>query len=115
VRCKKHQTYISLHQSKKSRVAENSSSTGHCINFRATSILDITSEYTDCLVKEATEIHLNKNNVNRDCGFIMSQAWSPITNRLMTVKAEQVSESAHQPSCLTTSYNLQVYHNAGGL
>jgi hypothetical protein len=37
----------------------------------------------DCLVKEAIEIYLNKNNFNRDSGFILSQAWSPITNTLM--------------------------------
>jgi hypothetical protein len=43
--------------------------------------------YVDRLVKEAIEIHLNKNNINRDCGFIISQAWSPITNMLMKVKA----------------------------
>jgi hypothetical protein len=37
----------------------------------------------DCLVKEAIEIHLNKNNFNRDGGFILSRAWPPITNTLM--------------------------------
>ena len=37
----------------------------------------------DHLAKEATEIHLNKNTFNRDGGFILSQAWSPITNTLM--------------------------------
>lgn len=67
LRSKKHQTYISLHQPQKSRVAENSSSTSHCIDFRDTWILDITWEYTDRLVQETIEIHLNKNNVNRDC------------------------------------------------
>jgi hypothetical protein len=67
-------------------VADNSSSTSQCIDFRGTSILDITGGYVDCLVK-AIEIHLNKNNVNRDRGFIMSQAWSPITNMLMKIKA----------------------------
>jgi hypothetical protein len=39
------------------------------------------------LVKEAIEIHLNNNNFNRDGVFILSQAWSPITNILMKVKA----------------------------
>jgi len=46
----------------------------------------MTSGYTDCLVREATEIHLHKNNFNRDCGFMMCQAWSPITNMLMKAK-----------------------------
>ena len=73
-----------MHQPEKSTVAENSSCTGYCINFRGTSILDTTG-YMDCLVKEAIEINLNKNNT--DCGFIMSQACSTITNMLMKVKA----------------------------
>jgi hypothetical protein len=37
----------------------------------------------DCLVKEAIEIYLNKSNFNRDGCFILSQAWSLITNTLM--------------------------------
>jgi hypothetical protein len=49
------------------------------------SIFNRTSGYVDCLVKEAIEIHLNKNNFNRDCGFMLSQAWSPITELLMKV------------------------------
>jgi hypothetical protein len=54
-RNKKHQ---SLHQPEKSSVAENSSSTRHCIDLRGTSILDRTWGYIDRLVKEASEIHL---------------------------------------------------------
>ena len=34
----------------------------------------------DQLVKAAVEIHLNTNSFNRDGGFILSQAWSPIMN-----------------------------------
>lgn len=86
-RYKEHQRYICLHQPEKSAVAEHSTSTDHCINFSGTSILDRTSGYVDCLVKEANEIHLNKNNFNRDGGFILSQAWSPITNMLMNIRA----------------------------
>jgi hypothetical protein len=37
----------------------------------------------DHLVKKAIGIHLNKNNFNRDGGYILSQAWSPITNTLV--------------------------------
>jgi hypothetical protein len=41
----------------------------------------------DHLVKAAVEIHLNMNCFNRDGGFILSQAWSPVNNMLMNVKA----------------------------
>jgi hypothetical protein len=59
---------------------------GHFINFSSASVLDRTSGYVDRLVKEAIEVHLNKNNFNRDSGFILSQAWSPVTNMLMNVR-----------------------------
>jgi hypothetical protein len=38
------------------------------------------------MVKEATEIQQNKNNVNTEGGFILSQAWAPVTTMLMNVK-----------------------------
>lgn len=60
---------------------------GNCVDFSGTSVSDRTLGYVDRLVKEAIEMQLNKNNFNRDCGFILSQAWSPITNMLMNVKA----------------------------
>jgi hypothetical protein len=62
-RCKEHQRNVYLHQHEKSAVAE-----------RSTSILDRTSGYLERLVKEASDIHLNKNNFYRDGGFILSQA-----------------------------------------
>lgn len=55
--------------------------------FSGTFILHRTPEYVDRLVKEATEIRLNKNNFNRNRDFILSHAWSPITSMLMNVKA----------------------------
>jgi hypothetical protein len=42
-------------------------------------------------VKEAIEIHLNKNNFNRDGGFILSQARSPITSMLLNEKQDQTA------------------------
>ena len=70
-------------------MAEHSISTGHCIDFSGTSILDRTSGYVDRVVKEEIEIlvHLNKKNFNIDGGFILSQSWSPISNTLMNVNA----------------------------
>jgi hypothetical protein len=73
----------------------------HRINFIATTILNRISGYLDCLVKEAIKIHFNKNNFNTDGSFMLSQAWSPLTNTLLNRKhnqAEQVLNPAHQPS-----------------
>lgn len=38
-------------------------------------------------VKEALDRHLNNSNCNRMLGFTLSQAWSPITNMFIKVKA----------------------------
>ena len=95
-RCKEHQRYIYLHQPERSPLTERSTNMGYC-----TSILDRTSGYLQHLVKEATDIHLNRKTFYRDCGFILSQAWSSITSMLPNKKqdqTEQVLDSAHQPS-----------------
>ena len=64
-------------------------SVGYRINFNGTSALNKMSGYLDNLVKEAIEIHLKKNNFNRDSGFILSQAWSPTTSMLLNEKQDQ--------------------------
>jgi hypothetical protein len=46
----------SLDEPEKAVVIEHSVKRGHCINFSGTSILDRTSGYKDCLVKQGIEI-----------------------------------------------------------
>ena len=92
----------------------------HCINLSGTSIFNRTTGYVDRLVNEGTEIHLNKNTLNRQSGFILNQAWSPIIKLLMEViwglsRAEQVLDSTHQPSCLMANYNRKEYQYADRL
>jgi len=70
-------------------VAEHSITVGYRINFIGTSVLNKTSGYLDHLVKEAIEIHLKKNNFNRDNGFVLSQAWSPTMTILLNEKQDQ--------------------------
>jgi len=43
---------------------------------------DSPSRYLGCLIKDVVEIHL-KINCNRDCGIILSWAWSPITSMML--------------------------------
>jgi len=71
-RYKERQKYIRLHQPEKSALAKHCISMGHCMDFNGTYILHRTSGNVDRLVKEAIEIHLNKNNLNRNGGFILS-------------------------------------------
>jgi hypothetical protein len=108
-----HPRCICLHQPEKSAVAEHRISRDDCIDFSGISILDRKKRYVDRLVKEAIEIHLNKNNFNTGGGFISSQAWLPITSMLMKAEARsrRVRTSLRPPTVLSR----QVYHDAGGL
>jgi hypothetical protein len=54
----------------------------------------------DCIVKEASEIHLNTDNFIEDIGFILSQTWYPVANTLIKkqTQAEQALYSTHDRS-----------------
>jgi hypothetical protein len=88
-RCKAHMRHVCLKQPDKSAVAEHNFNTGHRTDFSSTSVLDKTTGYMDCIVKEATEIQLNTGNFNRDNGFMWSQAWYPVMNMLSYQKDGQ--------------------------
>jgi hypothetical protein len=75
--------HIRLNQPQKSAVAEHSINAGHKIDFNV-SVLDRASGYMDRLVKEAIQIRLNQNNINRDNGFTLSRACNPVTKLLFT-------------------------------
>ena len=69
------------------------------------------------------EIHPNKNNFNKNGGFILSQAWSPVTNMLMNVKARPSGAGTKyltpstiplvSPPAMGQGFG-QVYHDADG-
>jgi hypothetical protein len=70
------------------------------IDFNNVSVLDRASGYMDHLIKEAIQIRLNQNNINRDNGFTLSWAWNPVTKLLSTQNLDPgkaVIEPAHQP------------------
>jgi hypothetical protein len=79
--------YRLLKQPDKSVVVKHNFNRGHRIDFSSTSVLDKTTGYMDCLMKEAIEIRLNTGNFNRDNGFMLSQAWYPVMNMLSYQKA----------------------------
>jgi hypothetical protein len=76
--------HIRLDQPEKSAVAEHSINAGHKIDFNNVSVLDRASGYMDHLIKEAIQVRINQNNINRDNGFTLSQAWNPVTKLLFT-------------------------------
>jgi len=62
---------------------------GSSLQFQCHHNINRISGYLDCIVKEAIEIHLNKNHFNTDGSFMFSQAWSPLTNMLLNSKHDQ--------------------------
>jgi hypothetical protein len=63
--------HLRLGQPNKSVVAQHALETGHRVDFN-TCRLARTKGYMDCIIKEATEIQLHPNHINRDGGYILS-------------------------------------------
>jgi hypothetical protein len=78
VRLKEHQRHICLEQPDKSAVAEHSVDFGHHIRFHNTSVLATKTQYMDRIVREAIEIELRRNSMNREVGFYLSKSWTPL-------------------------------------
>jgi predicted GIY-YIG superfamily endonuclease len=80
-RCKEHKTQLSLDQTEKLTVAQNSIKK----NIASISVVHIKrlSAYRERLVKEATETRHDTKKLNIDSGFILSWAGYPATNKLI--------------------------------
>jgi hypothetical protein len=96
--CKEHMKHVRLKQPDKSVVVEHNFNAGRCIVFSSTSVLDRTTGYMDCLVKEAVEIRLNTGNFNRNSGFMLSRPWYCVMNMLYNQKAGQNGEHLTPPT-----------------
>jgi hypothetical protein len=77
-RLKEHQRHIHLEHPDKSALAEHSVDLGHRIQFHNTSILATKTQYMDRIVREAIEIELHRNYMNREVGFCLSKSWKPL-------------------------------------
>jgi hypothetical protein len=90
----------------KSAVAQHSINTGHSIDFSGTHVFDRTSNYMECLVKEAIGIHLNNTNFNRDAGPMLNRAWHPMINMLSNQKAGRMQQARDKNQQLPLSSTL---------
>jgi hypothetical protein len=81
-RIKERHRHIRLAHPDKSVVAEHSISWGHRIQLQDTKILSTKSRYMDRLIKEAIEIKLHLNIMNREDSLCLSQSWKPLIHSL---------------------------------
>jgi hypothetical protein len=63
-------------------MAEHSMNLGHCIQFQETGNLAKKSGSMECLIREAVEIELHPNNMNREEDFSLSKSWKSLLQTL---------------------------------
>jgi hypothetical protein len=77
-RLKEHQRHIRLEHPDRSAVAEHSINLRHRIQLQNTTILSTTLRYMDRIIREAIQIELHPNSMNREDGFYLSTSWKPL-------------------------------------
>jgi hypothetical protein len=86
IKLKEHQRHIRLEHLDELAIAEHSINQGHHIQFYSFSILAMETRYMDHIVREAIEIELHSDSINREGGSCLSKSWKPLIGALKTFR-----------------------------
>ena len=109
-RVEEHRWHVRHLHPDKVAVAKHSIDNDHKIRFQETQILASKSGYTDRLIREATELDLHPNKINREDGLLLSTAWQPaipqIKKKQIHIQAQLMLNHTPLPHYTTPSRQL---------
>jgi len=94
---------------KKSAVAMHCFNNDHIIRIPDTKLLSAKTGYSDRLIKEANEIEMHPNNMNKVDGLILSSAWKPL---LHTLKEKRDKHTTHNNPSVQAKPNFSKQRQA---
>lgn len=96
-RVKEHIAAVKNRHLHKSAIAEHllSSGVNHWIQLHDPKVLAVERHYYPRIIREAIEIKKNPNNFNREDGFKLSSAWTPVIDKIKVrdISSEQSSDT----------------------